>query len=133
MLTITKKYIKSFEELSPKNIKNLSECVSKNFVFVDPFQTVNGKSEFETLLKNMFKRLKNPKFNVVDVSEKKSTVYLKWRFECIIFKKLIKFHGISEIYIKNNLVTKHLDYWDTGRNFYSHLPIIGKVFKKIHR
>ena len=77
MLTITKKYIKSFEELSPKNIKNLSECVSNNFVFVDPFQTINGKSEFETLLKNMFKRLKNPKFNVVDVSEKKSTVYLK--------------------------------------------------------
>ena len=133
MLTITKKYIKSFEELSPKNIKNLSECVSNNFVFVDPFQTINGKSEFETLLKNMFKRLKNPKFSVVDVSEKKSTVYLKWRFECIVFKKLIKFNGISEIYIKNNLVTKHLDYWDTGRNFYSHLPFIGKVFKKIHR
>ena len=80
----------------------------------------------------MFKKLKNPKFTVVDVSEKKSTVYLKWRFECIVFKKIIKFHGISEIYIKNNLVTKHFDYWDTGRNFYSHLPFIGKIFKKIH-
>ena len=40
---------------------------------------------------------------------------------------------VSEIYIKEKLITKHIDYWDTGRNFYSHLPVIGSIFRGIHK
>ena len=39
----------------------------------------------------------------------------------------------SNIYIKEKLVTKHIDYWDSGRNFYSHLPVIGAIFRRIHK
>ncbi len=41
--------------------------------------------------------------------------------------------GVSEIHIKNNLITKHIDYWDSGKNFYCNIPMLGKVFKKIHK
>ena len=34
--------------------------------------------------------------------------------------------------IKKNLIYKHIDYWDSGANVYSNLPIIGSIFKKIH-
>ena len=81
----------------------------------------------------MFRRLKKPKFKITMVYEHKLVNYVKWSFSCEFLKKTISFSGISEIYIRGKLVTKHVDYWDSGRNFYSHLPIIGSIFRRIHK
>tara|TARA_Y100000766_G_scaffold218100_1_gene190017 strand:- start:304 stop:597 length:294 start_codon:yes stop_codon:yes gene_type:complete len=94
---------------------------------------IKGKNEFKALLKNMFRRLKKPKFKITMVYEHKLVNFVKWSFSCEFLKKTISFSGISEIYIRGKLVTKHVDYWDSGSNFYSHLPIIGSIFRKIHK
>ena len=127
------KYLSHFERLQDDKIDGLLSIVSENFIFEDPFQRIKGKNEFKSLLKNMFKRLKKPKFEIIMVYEHKLVNVVKWNFNCEFFKKKISFSGISEIYIKGKLVTKHVDYWDSGRNFYSHLPIIGSIFRGIHK
>jgi len=127
------KYLSHFERLQDDKIDGLLSIVSENFIFEDPFQKIKGKNEFKSLLKNMFKRLKKPKFEIIMVYEHKLVNVVKWNFNCEFFKKKISFSGISEIYIKDKLVTKHVDYWDSGRNFYSHLPIIGSIFRGIHK
>ena len=115
------KYLSHFERLQDNKIDDLLSTVSENFIFEDPFQKIKGKSQFKALLKKMFKRLKKPKFKIIMVYEHK------------LLKKTISFSGMSEIYIKEKLITKHIDYWDSGRNFYSHLPLIGSIFKGIHK
>jgi steroid delta-isomerase len=127
------KYINNFERLQDDKIDDLLSIVSENFIFEDPFQKIKGKNEFKALLKNMFIRLKKPKFKITMVYEHKLVNVVKWNFSCEFLKKTISFSGISEIYIRGKLVTKHVDYWDSGRNFYSHLPIIGSIFRRIHK
>ena len=127
------KYISNFEKLQDDKIDDLLSMVSEKFIFEDPFQKIEGKSKFKGLLKKMFKRLKKPKFKIIMVYEHKLVNVVKWNFSCEFLKKTISFSGMSEIYIKDRLVTKHIDYWDSGRNFYSHLPVIGSIFRGIHK
>ena len=127
------KYLSLFERLQDNKIDDILSTVSENFIFEDPFQKIKGKSEFKVLLKKMFKRLKKPKFRITMVCEHRLVNVVKWNFSCEFLKKTISFSGISEIYIRGKLVTKHVDYWDSGRNFYSHLPIIGSIFRRIHK
>ena len=126
-------YISCFENLSPESVNHLKKCLTEDFIFIDPFNIIRGRDGFESLIKSMFKKLKNPKFKVTFVAEKNPITFLKWNFSCEIFKKKIEFIGVSEITIKRNLISKHIDYWDSGRNFYSNLPIIGSLFRKIHK
>ncbi len=126
-------YISNFERLQDDKIDDLLSIVSENFIFEDPFQKIKGKNEFKALLKNMFIRLKKPKFKITMVYEHKLVNVVKWNFSCEFLKKTISFSGISEIYIRGKLVTKHVDYWDSGRNFYSNLPIIGSIFRRFHK
>lgn len=132
MKSITKKYVKSFEQLKVSTISNLVDCLHESFVFIDPFNKIIGKKSFRKLLEKMFIKIKNPKFRILNILEEKNLTLIKWNFEYEISKKKINFDGVSELIIRKNLIYKHVDYWDSGRNVYSHLPIIGSVFKKIH-
>ena len=132
MKSITKKYVKSFEQLKISTICNLVNCLHESFVFIDPFNKIIGKKSFRKFLEKMFIKIKNPKFRILNILEEKNLTLIKWNFEYEISKKKINFDGVSELIIRQNLIYKHIDYWDSGRNVYSHLPIIGAVFKKIH-
>ncbi len=132
MKSITKKYVKSFEQLKISTIGNLVDCLHESFVFIDPFNKIIGKKSFRKFLEKMFIKIKNPKFRILIILEEKNLTLIKWNFEYEISKKKINFDGVSELIIRQNLIYKHIDYWDSGRNVYSHLPIIGSVFKKIH-
>jgi hypothetical protein len=132
MKSITKKYVKSFEQLKVSTISNLVDCLHESFVFIDPFNKIIGKKSFRKFLEKMFIKIKNPKFRILIILEEKNLSLIKWNFEYETSKKKINFDGVSELTIRKNLIYKHIDYWDSGRNVYSHLPIIGSVFKKIH-
>jgi len=132
MKSITKKYVKSFEQLKISTICNLVDCLHESFVFIDPFNKIIGKKSFRKFLEKIFIKIKNPKFRILNILEEKNLTLIKWNFEYEISKKKINFDGVSELIIRQNLIYKHIDYWDSGRNVYSHLPIIGSVFKKIH-
>ena len=53
MREILKRYVNSYENLTPHSIPNLINCLHKNFVFVDPFNMGNflTQSECEERLK----------------------------------------------------------------------------------
>ena len=133
MNEILKKYINSYENLKPHSIHNLINCLHNNFIFIDPFNKVEGKENFEVFLEKMFSRIKNPKFKIKLTLEKKNQILIKWNFKCQAFKNNIDFDGVSEVIIKNNKVFKHIDYWDSGKNIYGKLPILGFIFRKIHK
>ena len=71
-------------------------------------------------------------FESINVLEDKNLSLVKWNFEYRKSKKKISFNGTSELLIKKNLIYKHIDYWDSGKNFYSNLPLVGSIFRKIH-
>ena len=129
---IINKYKNAFENLEVTNINSLLNLVDDNVVFEDPFNTIIGKDNLRELFLEMFKKLQQPKFKVLSIFYKEDLAIIKWNFSCKIFRKDICFDGLSEVTVKNGKIKKHLDFWDSGRNFYTQVPILGRIFKKIH-
>ena len=129
---IINKYKNAFENLEVKNINSLLNLVDDNVVFEDPFNTIIGKDNLRELFLEMFKKLQQPKFKVLSIFYKEDLAIIKWNFSCKKFRKDICFDGLSEVTVKNGKIKKHLDFWDSGKNFYTQVPILGRIFKKIH-
>ena len=87
MREILIRYINSYENLTPHSIPNLINCLHKNFVFVDPFNTIKGKENFELFLEKMFSRVKNPKFKIKFTLKKKKSSFDKMEFQVPSVKK----------------------------------------------
>ena len=132
MKEIIRKYITAYENINISSLNDLLDCIDESFVFSDPFHSINDKNEYKKLLINMFRNIVNPKFVIMNIAQNKDVFFIKWKFTGM-YKKEFSFEGMSEVLIKNNLIVKHIDYWDSGRNFYSNLPIVGKIFKKFHK
>ena len=126
------KYKNAFENLEVTNINSLLNLVDDNVVFEDPFNRIIGKNKLRELFLEMFKKLQQPKFKVLNIFYKQNLAIIKWNFSCKIFRKDISFDGFSEVTVKNGKFKKHLDFWDSGKNFYTQVPILGRIFKKIH-
>lgn len=129
---IINKYKNAFENLEVTNINSLLNLVDDNVVFEDPFNTIIGKDNLRELFLEMFKKLQQPKFKVLNIFYKQNLAIIKWNFSCKIFRKDIYFDGFSEVTVKNGKIKKHSDFWDSGKNFYTQVPILGRIFKKIH-
>ena len=126
------KYKNAFENLEVTNINSLLNLVDDSVVFEDPFNRIIGKNKLRELFLEMFKKLQQPKFKVLNIFYKQNLAIIKWNFSCKIFRKDISFDGFSEVTVKNGKIKKHLDFWDSGKNFYTQVPILGRIFKKIH-
>ena len=129
---IINKYQNAFENLEVKNIHSLLNLVDDKVIFEDPFNKIIGKDNLKKLFLEMFKKLQKPKFKVLNIFYKRDLAIIKWEFSCKIFRRDIYFDGLSEVTVKNGKVKKHLDFWDSGKNFYTQMPVLGRIFKKIH-
>lgn len=129
---VINKYKNAFENLEIKNVHNLLNLVDENVMFEDPFNKIIGKENFKKLLLEMFKKLQKPKFKVLNIFYKQDLTIIKWTFSCEILNKEICFDGLSEVTVKNGKIIKHLDFWDSGKNLYTQIPFLGRIFKKIH-
>ena len=83
------------------------------------------------MLNDLFKKIISPKFEIKNCTQDKNTFFVKWKFSGI-YKKKFSFDGMSEIKISKSKVIRHMDYWDSGKNFYCNLPIVGGLFRRIH-
>ena len=132
-----KKYISAYESLSINNLDILKNTFTNDIEFEDPFNKVNGKEEVIKIFSEMFEKIDNPKFQILELSyaqnfDKKLTVYLKWilngKFKRN--KKSFAIRGVSEVKINNQgKVVKHIDYWDSMTQLIIHLPYVGSLVK----
>ena len=61
------KYKNAFENLEVTNINSLLNLVDDNVVFEDPFNRIIGKNKLRELFLEMFKKLRQPKFKVLNI------------------------------------------------------------------
>ena len=78
-----KKYISAYESLSINNLDTLKNTFTNDIEFEDPFNKVNGKEAVIKIFSEMFEKIDNPKFQILELSYCskiliKKTVYLKW-------------------------------------------------------
>ncbi len=128
--SIVKKYINLFSNLSPDNINEFDNLISKDIIFADPFNNIKGKNAFKNIFYHMFENVKEPSFFVLDYSINKQRVFLKWKMTFFAFKSLQTIEGMSELLLNDNgKVASHIDYWDTLNGLFIKIPFIGYFYK----
>ena len=99
-----KKYISAYESLSINNLDTLKNTFTNDIEFEDPFNKVNGKEAVIKIFSEMFEKIDNPKFQILELSyaqnfDQKLTIYLKWilngKFKRN--KKSFAIKGVSEV------------------------------------
>ena len=128
--SIVKNYINLFSNLSPDNIDEFDNLISKDIIFVDPFNNVKGINAFKNIFHHMFENVKEPRFFVLDYSINKQRVFLKWKMTFFAFKSLQTIEGMSELLLNDNgKVVSHIDYWDTLNSLFIKIPFIRYFYK----
>ena len=127
---IVVRYISLFSKLTPDNIKDFDDLISQKIIFVDPFNNVRGKVAFKNIFYHMFKKVKDPKFIVLDYAINEKRVFLKWKMTFVAFKSLQTIEGMSELLLNDDgKVISHVDYWDSLKGLFIKIPFIGYFYK----
>ena len=127
---IVKSYINLFSNLSPENINEFDNLISKDIIFVDPFNNIKGVNAFKNIFYHMFENVTDPNFLIVDYSISKKRVYLKWKMTFFAFKSLQTIEGMSELLLNDvGKIVSHVDYWDSLNGLFIKIPFIGFFYK----
>ena len=125
-----KNYINLFSNLSPENINEFDNLISKDIIFVDPFNNIKGVNAFKNIFYHMFEIVTDPKFLIVDYSISKKRVFLKWKMTFFAFKSLQTIEGMSELLLNDvGKIVSHIDYWDSLNGLFIKIPFIGVFYK----
>ena len=128
--SVVKKYIYLFSNLSPDNINEFDNLISKDIIFVDPFNNIKGMKAFKNIFYHMFDNVKEPKFLVLDYSISKQRVFLKWKMTFFAFKSLQIIEGMSELLLNDDgKISNHTDYWDSLNGIFIKIPFLGYFYK----
>ena len=128
--SIVKNYINLFSNLSSNNIDEFDNLITKDIIFVDPFNNVKGINAFKKIFYHMFENVKEPKFFVLDYSINKQRAFLKWKMTFFAFNSLQTIEGMSELLLNDDgKVISHTDYWDSLNGLFIKIPFIGCFYK----
>lgn len=130
-------YKQLFENLSMQTVeKDFLLVFSSDVYFKDPFNTVQGLTQLQTIFRHMFASLLEPQFRILDVAGNQNRGFLEWQFT---FKLKVngdtqQIKGVSKIQInQHNQVCSHIDYWDSGEYVYQKVPLLGRVIAIINK
>jgi hypothetical protein len=135
MTTGADAYIHFYETMTPESLARLPELVTPDIHFVDPFNDVTGIAPLRRILAKMFEDLHEPRFVVTHRAWSGEVCFLRWDFTARAKSGAAwKIAGMSELRLApDGKVASHIDHWDSGRQFYEKLPLIGAVLRLIRR
>lgn len=127
-------YIHLLERLDRSNLEQLRAVLSKDVLFSDPFNQVNGADAYLALLGEMFERLNSVSFTVHDSQQQDAVAYLYWTFSGRSgVTGWLNFQGSSrltfDVYGK---IDRHQDFWDSA-DLYEKVPLLGALFRWLRR
>ena len=133
------RYIDFFEDLREDRLDRLSDVMTDDVHFVDPFNDVTGLDKVRDIFKHMFRHLESPKFNVTlaaSVPGSSRAGLLRWELTAIAKRgggrEPLRINGMSEVYLAaDGRIHEHIDHWDAGRQFYERIPLLGLLLRLV--
>jgi hypothetical protein len=132
------RYVDLCQNLSRDRIAELAELCAADVHFRDPFNDVRGIELFQKCMSKMFDDVGDPAFEVHDSvfsQEHRELAYLRWTFTCRMRGRgALSIEGMTEVHFDHRgYVNAHLDHWDSGRQLYEKLPVVGFLLRRIRR
>ncbi|MBS1159502.1 MAG: nuclear transport factor 2 family protein [Proteobacteria bacterium] len=130
--------IQFYNEFSPASVARFPEFYSNDACFKDPFNEVRGIEAIQHIFTHMFTQVAEPRFVVTEQVVDANGAMLVWQF---FFRmklwregKIQVIRGISHLkFDAAGKVFYHRDYWDAAEELYEKLPLIGSIFRVLHK
>ncbi len=136
-MTYIENYLLFFSNLTNTNTKEeYREFFDENSYFEDPFHKVVGVDTIYKIFENMYQKLHNPRFEIIEHISNENTSYIKWNFyyQIAYDSEIFSFVGVSRVVFNHyGIVKEHIDFWDAGNNIYEKIPILGFIIRLIKR
>lgn len=133
-----KRVVDYFQSLTPDSVADIGKFYTDDTYFRDPFNEVRGIVPVQHIFSDMFVRLHDPRFTVVETILDDKGAVLIWDFDFCI--KTLKpdlprrIHGLSHLrFAADGRVSYHRDYWDAAGELYEQLPLIGSLMRWLKR
>ena len=113
--------------------------LANDVIFQDPFNNVQSPKSFIKIFADMFEKVDNPNFKIIDysISEMKDPPnigYMRWIMtgEFKNKNKNILLKGMSEVHFDSKgRVLAHIDHWDSLTQLVVQLPYLGFLVRCI--
>jgi steroid delta-isomerase len=126
------RYCRYLESLTPEGLEKLSDYVTPDVRFKDPFNDVRGVASMASVFRHMFDNVPDIRFKVRHAMTEGDICLLTWRFEGTLREQVWRVEGASALcFAPDGRVAEHIDYWDAAENFYGRLPFIGWLVRQI--
>ena len=128
------RYRDYLESLTPETLVNLSDHVTEDVRFKDPFNDVRGVDAMARVFRHMFENVRDIRFEVHQAMMEDEICLMQWRFQGRLWCGPWTFDGTSALrFAPDGRVAEHIDYWDAAGNFYERLPVIGWLLSWLRR
>ena len=127
-----------WQMLTPDAVNRIADVYAEDAYFRDPFNEVTGLAAIKHIFADMFVRLHDPRFTIIETIEQENSATLIWDF---VFRvKALKpslarrIHGSSHVrFGADGRVNYHRDYWDAAGELYEQLPLVGALMRWLKR
>lgn len=128
-------YADFFARLSPGALAHLHEVFEPDVHFRDPFNDVHGISAVRRVFEDMYEKVQEPRFEVLEVVENDDVAYLSWRFHYRLPRIGDQsFEGVSRCVLSaNGKVREHVDYWDPSVPIYEKIPLLSSMLRLVKK
>jgi limonene-1,2-epoxide hydrolase len=119
-----------FSHLKKEDLNSIHLFYDAEAYFKDPFNEIKGVDQIKIIFSDMFEKLKNPKFTILEIIENDNQAYLTWDFTFILKSIEYKIHGSSHLkFNEQKLINYNRDYWDVGEELLLKLPVIKYFYR----
>jgi ketosteroid isomerase-like protein len=127
-----------FEAMTPASVAELGRHYTDDARFRDPFNDVRGIAPITRIFDDMFVRLHEPRFTIVEIIRNAQGAVLIWDFDFRIKavdpQRPRRIHGLSHLrFAADGRVNYHRDYWDAAGELYEQLPVVGIFMRWLKR
>ena len=127
-----------WQTLAPASLQHLGVHYTEDASFRDPFNAVEGLPAIRKIFEEMFERLVDPRFTVLEVIANDDSAFLVWDFSFGIRalkpQHIRHIHGGSHLrFAPDGRVCAHRDYWDAAGELYAQLPVLGPLMRTLAR
>ena len=130
--------IRFYHDLTIESVARFPEFYADDAWFKDPFNEVRGLPAIRKIFEDMFERLADCRFEMIDAVSDPSGSLITWdmtfRFRSYRPDAPQKIHGASHLkFDAAGRIVYHRDYWDAADELYAKLPVIGPVMRYLKR
>jgi limonene-1,2-epoxide hydrolase len=122
--------------VNQSNVEKLGAIYAENCVFEDPLHRIEGLKSIQAYMLNMYENVGSYEMTVTNQSIAGNRAFLSWTLSFCHPKlnrnRAIEIVGISELIIEDR-ITSHRDYFDVGAMLYEHIPLMGRLIKRVKK